>query len=90
MYQFIILCIFLSAVSLKTNLKPKFCINCRYYIKDEKGNKQNGRCLQFPNDNSNFLVDGVVRADDYRFCSTARNFDHLCGVNATKYKKSKI
>ena len=89
MYQFIILFIFLSASSLKTSLKPKFCINCRYYIKHEKENKENGRCLQFPKDNYNFLVDGVVRADDYHYCSTARIFDHLCGVNATKYKKSK-
>jgi hypothetical protein len=87
MYQFLILYIFLLTSSLK--LKPKFCINCKHYIQGETNNKEYGKCSVFVKDDPRFLVDGVVRTDNYRYCSTARSFDDLCGINATKYKKIK-
>jgi hypothetical protein len=89
MYLFLLLYIFLSINSLKRSLKPKFCINCKHYIQGETNNKEYGKCSLFVKDDPRFLVDGVVRTDNYRYCSTARSYDHLCGVNATKYEKIK-
>jgi hypothetical protein len=86
MYLFIILSLFLLTSSLK--IEPKFCINCRYFIVPENGIKNEfGRCSKFPFENPKNLVDGIIRNDDYLYCSTVRNLEKCCGKNAINYKK---
>jgi hypothetical protein len=86
MYLFIILSFFLLTRSLK--IEPKFCVNCRYFIKPEDGIKNEfGRCSKFPFENPKNLVDGTIRKDDYLYCSTVRALEKCCGKNAINYKK---
>jgi hypothetical protein len=86
MYLFIILSFFLLTRSLK--IEPKFCVNCRYFIKPEDGIKNEfGRCSKFPFENPKNLVDGIIRKDDFLYCSTVRNLEKCCGKNAINYKK---
>lgn len=84
-FSFIIACMFLVAGSVK--LKTKFCVNCKYFIPDNFGNNAYGKCSLFTYDNNKYLVDGIVRNNDYYLCSTSRTVNDLCGKEATRYKK---
>jgi len=81
------LLIFLCGALLADSIKPKFCINCKYFIKPPAGMNEYARCSLFLVNSPKFLIDGLHRNEDYRHCYTAREFDDLCGKNATKYKK---
>lgn len=87
MYLFMILCMFFLATQYDAaRTKHKFCVNCKHFIpsdiKDEFG-----KCALYPIEDSKFFVDGKIRNDDFYSCSSARGWSHLCGKNATKYRK---
>ena len=81
-----------SSKSLNTET-PKFCINCKYYLKNGLLSKEFGRCLMFKiEEKENFyLITGKKRVSEqiYYHCSTAREFDTFCGKNA-KYFEPKL
>jgi len=82
------LLMFLCGALLVDSIKPKFCINCKYFIKPSLGvSNEFAKCSLFIVENQKYLIDGVHRESNYRYCYTAREFDSLCGKNATKYKK---
>lgn len=69
-------------------IEPKYCVNCRYFIVPENGVKNEfGRCSKFPFENPKNLVDGIIRKDDFLYCSTVRNLEKCCGKNAISFKK---
>jgi hypothetical protein len=75
-------------LSRSVEIKPKFCINCKYFIKNSLSDKSEyGKCTKFPFEQSKFLIDGVIRNDDFAYCSTARSHDDLCGAEAKEYKR---
>ena len=87
LYSFAILS--LSMICLFVNslvIKPKFCVNCKHFIPHEHNNEY-GKCSLFVYENSKYLVDGIVRDNEYYACSTARSWDQLCGKPAKKYRK---
>jgi hypothetical protein len=92
-FTFLIICsIFLSVFSLKKEIAPKLCINCKYIIKNDikDDNKMiYSKCSFFPRleNSANFLVSGV-EDKDYFFCSTARQYDNMCGKEGKNYKKN--
>jgi len=75
--------------------KEKFCFNCKFFIPPNDGDINYGKCKMFPHavENNNFLISGVRSESDisYRYCSTARSCDSLCGpyghYHVRKYKK---
>ena len=71
--------------------KPKLCINCKFFQKDFFTINKFGKCALFPikdQKNEYFLVDGKDNEKkDYYFCSTARNFDVMCGAEGKLYEK---
>ena len=88
--------LFLFTIITQTqSYKEKFCFNCKHFIPPLDGDISYGKCKMFSTitDNNNFLVSGV-RSDielSYRYCSTARSCDTLCGpyghYHIRKYKK---
>lgn len=86
MRSIIILCMILLSGSLK--LTPKICVNCKHFINDEYSGPEYGKCREFPLDSVKYLIDGVVRNDEYMYCSNVRNQEHLCGKSGKKYSKS--
>ena len=89
MYLFIILYMFLLTSSLKINpkhVKQNFCVNCKYFIPDNNGKNEFGKCGMFPSESQNYLIDGIIREDEYYYCSTARQYESLCGKDGAKYK----
>jgi hypothetical protein len=82
------LLMFLCGALLVDSIKPKFCINCKYFVKPSGGTSNEfSKCSLFIVESQKYLIDGVHRNSDYKYCSTAREFEGLCGKNATKYKK---
>jgi hypothetical protein len=81
--------LFLQVLSFK-EIKPKLCINCKYFITDNDTDKYS-KCLRFPREETNFseLITGIHHKDEdnYVYCSIARKFDDLCGKQGIMYKK---
>ena len=75
---------------LNRNPNSKLCVDCQHFIPD-KWDGQYGRCYLFPKieDNDSFLVNGL-RKDiiiEYRYCSTARKYQDMCGEIGKLYKE---
>jgi hypothetical protein len=71
----------------------KFCINCKFYKKDFLTFSEFGKCAQFPYENYNnyFLVNGKdYNNKNFHYCSTARQYDHMCGKEAKFYEEKSI
>ena len=63
-------------------IKPKLCIDCKHFTKDYLSSNKFGKCALFPTeDNSKyFLVYGIKEKNkDFYYCSTARNYEDMCG-----------
>ena len=86
-YIIIIICsIILPIISLQ-KIKPKLCINCKYFITDN-GNGEFGKCSLFPKKQGkiDFLVNGLNK-EDYIHCSIVREYPDMCGEEGKMYKK---
>lgn len=86
----IIICsIILPIISVKV-IKPKLCINCKYFIQDHD-NTEYGKCFLFPRKEGKikFLVNGINK-ELYTYCSIARDYNDMCGEEGIMYKKKYI
>jgi len=88
-YIFIILSIlFLPILSFK-EMKPKLCVNCKYFITDNDTGKF-GKCSLFPRKENDIynLVNGIHKDNiDYHYCSTSRELEDRCGKGGKLYKR---
>ena len=90
-YIFTILSIlFLPILSFK-EIKPKLCVNCKYFITDNDTDKF-GKCSLFQRKENDIysLVIGIHKDtnNEYRhFCSVARSSENMCGREGKMYKK---
>ena len=64
-------------------LAPKYCIHCKHFINQPNG-PEYGKCRFFPKMEPDSLVTGKS-AEDYRYCSTARTYENLCGKKGKYY-----
>ena len=80
-------------LSLNMSAKPRFCINCKYYKKNELGSGDEfGRCMLFKKEtpNYNYYVSGQKEEIEYKYCVIARQNEDLCGIKGNKYIKKKV
>lgn len=67
------------------------CKNCKFFIKQTISTpNQFGKCMLFSqNKESDFFVDGVhrININKYCYCSTARNYDYMCGKDGKKFEQ---
>jgi hypothetical protein len=91
-YIFIYICsIILSTISAN-QIRPKLCIDCKFYKKDFLSSNKFGKCSLFiikKEENDYFLVDGNNNdnIEEYYYCSTARKYDYMCGKEGKFYEK---
>ena len=90
-YIFTILSIlFLPILSFK-EMKPKLCINCKYFITDNNTDKF-GKCSLFTKKENNIynLVNGINNKDNikYNYCAVSRDTEDMCGKEGKMYKKN--
>jgi len=99
--KIIILTLFYTFISC-VSLQLKFCVNCKFAINnmdlDKYNNNKFMKCSQFKinkelNDSLSLVTDvniNSISEQDYVYCSTARNFVHMCGEEGKMYKKKYI
>ena len=76
-------------------IKPKLCIDCKFFRKDNLSNDKFGKCSFFPDkkdyddDDMEFLVTGIKKnkKEFYYFCSTSRKYEDMCGKEGRFYEK---
>jgi hypothetical protein len=88
---FFLLNILLVAFSLKPD-KPRFCYNCKHFIKNELGDEY-GKCgafLKLYNEYTNYLITGSRdienKDDNYYYCGVARSNPDMCGEEGSLYR----
>lgn len=71
----------------------KFCVNCKYFKRPFLSINEFGRCTVFPiwekGKETDYLVTGIKKIE-YRFCSTARLEENMCGPQGRYFEKKKI
>lgn len=86
----IIFLFFVLPVFSFSEVKQKLCINCKYFITDNKTDKFS-KCSLFPikEENNFFLINGIKENEDieYTYCSVARNCDRMCGYEEKMHKR---
>lgn len=84
---FILLSIILQVFSAK-GTKPKLCIDCKHFIKDN-GIGKFGKCSLSPklSGRKYYLVNGVIDESEYEFCCLSRANEDICGEDGKLYKK---
>jgi hypothetical protein len=65
-------------------LTPKLCIHCKHFMNQPSG-PQFGKCALFSYKEEDDLVTGKVQETQYRYCSTARSSERLCGKKGKQY-----
>ena len=99
-YIIAIICSIILPIFSFKEIKPKLCINCRYFITDNDTGEY-GKCSLFTREtlkihDYNFLVNGISKdaEKDYFYCSSARRIDDKCGIEGKfhkrKYSKNEI
>ena len=86
--------LFFPILSLK-EIKPKLCINCKYFIEDNEFGKfgKFNKCSLFSKDNVSdiySLVHGIEPYNGYFYCATARSRASMCGEEGKMYKKKYV
>jgi hypothetical protein len=72
----------LATFVVLTHALPNYCIHCKHFINRPTG-PEYGKCRFFPIEQDS-LVTGKS-AEDYRYCSTARSYENLCGKKGKHY-----
>ena len=67
----------------------KYCVNCKYFVKNPFCNDTFGKCSAFRKKIENhqlmdYLVSGKQKIE-YKYCSTARENEDLCGKEGKMY-----
>ena len=84
--------LFLPILSFK-EIKPKLCINCKYFVTDS--NSKFGKCTLFPKETEGdkyMLVNGIIEDEniEYNYCVISRGSDYMCGKEGKMYKNKNI
>lgn len=91
--NYILLCIFfyniLSTISAH-QVKPKFCIDCKFFKNSFFTGSEFGKCSLLPEkkDDDTFLVNGYKNNNIvFTYCSIARRYEYLCGKEGKFYER---
>lgn len=89
-YILTILSILFLPIFCLQEIKPKFCINCRYFITDNNNYKY-AKCSLFQRKENDIyrLISGMHedKNNEYQYCSVARDVENMCGLEGKMYKK---
>jgi hypothetical protein len=86
--------LFLQVLSFNV-IKPKLCINCRYFITDNVDSKFSKCSLFTKEENVNnyyVLVNGIIenKIIEYHYCRTSRQIETMCGKEGKLHKRKYI
>ena len=86
---YILFCIIGSSSVFYVSSYEKYCVNCKYFVKNPFCKDTFGKCSAFRKNIENYqkldyLVSGKQKIE-YKFCSTAREDEDLCGKEGKMY-----
>ena len=71
-----------------TVYSEKYCVNCKYFVKNTFSKDTFGKCSAFRKNTDynkiDYLVSGKEKKE-YKYCSTAREDEKLCGEEGKMY-----
>lgn len=88
---FIIICSIILPVFSLNEIRPKLCINCKFFKNSFMINNRYGKCSLFPNTDTerdiDYFVTGIdiKKNNNFYYCSIARKYDNMCGKEGKKY-----
>jgi hypothetical protein len=89
-YIFVVICAIILSPFSASQIKPKLCIDCKFYTNNIFTGNQFGKCSLFLKENENdyFLVNGINNnKKEYYYCSTSRKSKQMCGEEGKFYEK---
>lgn len=89
---FMTMCSIILSPDSANQIRPKLCIDCKFYTKNFFTFSEFGKCSMFPTEqqsNDYYLVNGKNYniEDYYHYCSTSRKLDHMCGKEGKFFEK---
>ena len=72
-------------------IKPKLCVNCKFFTNSFIMDNKYGRCSLFQitetetKTDIDYFVTGIKRKNRLQFCSIARDYDDMCGKEGKRY-----
>ena len=86
---YILFCIIGSSSVFSISSYEKYCVNCKYFVKHPLSKNTFGKCSAFRKKIENhqlmdYLVSGKQKIE-YKFCSSARENEDLCGKEGKMY-----
>ena len=82
----LIICSLIIPVLSLSEIQPKLCVNCKFFMNDFISGNKYGKCYFFPKTEMDIdLVTGIKKNYKYQFCSIARDYDSMCGKEGKKY-----
>jgi len=86
-YIIVIISCFILPIFYSTKIKPKLCVNCKFFTNNFITKNKYGKCSLFPipNNTTKNLIVGFENIEHY-LCSTARKYDDMCGNEGKFYK----
>ena len=81
--------IFVCFASFTTSSsEKKYCVNCKYYVRNPFCKDTFGKCAAFrkttDSNEIDYLISGKEKIE-YKYCSTARENENLCGKEGKMY-----
>jgi len=95
-YIFMTICTVILSIFSAYEIKPKLCIDCKFFRKPNFSiDNKFGKCSFFPDkkdyddDDMEFLVTGIKKnkKEFYYYCSTSRKYEDMCGKEGRFYEK---
>jgi len=70
-------------------ISNKFCINCKYIIHNINNDYFYAKCSFYPKEKDNYLYLITGNKSDIKcdYCSIAREFDSMCGIDGKNYEE---
>lgn len=85
---FVIICSIILPVFSYNEITPKLCVNCKFFTNSFMTNNKYGKCTLFPKTEKDFyyFVNGIeTKHINFYYCSIARKYDDMCGIEGKKY-----
>jgi hypothetical protein len=93
-YILFIVCFNILSLFSANPIKPKLCVDCKFFTKDFFTSNKFGKCSLFPyrEYNDSFLVDGIKENKniEYHYCSTSRMYDNMCGEKGKLFENKNV
>jgi len=70
-----------------TEISPKFCIHCKYFLTDHNIDRFS-KCSLFPRiEDNTVIINGIQENKElqYLHCTTARSSSYMCGIEGKRF-----